>query len=308
MGKSFGGRLVAPNMAALAAEGSQVREAYSHVGFTTASLKSLFSGVLEPGPDSPSLFRDFKANGYKIGVFSGQAERFGDIESTVGMRRNSDIFVDAETLKEERAGAFTATASLLVDGQILLREFDRAFGRPSAWQKPAFLYFNFQSSHFPYHNEGVKAFLPGEPIPRGEIGLANKAWVARTYWNSVAYGDWLVGRVIARLKALGQYDDTLVVVTADHGESLFDDGFLGHGHMLNARQTHRLRRKLRQDLVRLGVLCGAIFRRKLIRTRSTYFIYTGELSRIRASTPLVPHSERMSMNRYYKLSLIKVSL
>lgn len=238
MGKSVGGRLLAPNMAALAAEGTQIREAYSHVGFTTASLKSLFSGALEPGPDSPSLFRDFKANGYRTGVFSGQAERFGDVESTVGMRRNSDIFVDAETLKEERAGAFTATASLLVDGQILLREFDRAFGRPAAWQTPTFLYFNFQSSHFPYHNEGVKAFLPGEPIPRGEIGLANKEWVARTYWNSVAYGDWLVGQVVARLKALGQYDDTLVVVTADHGESLFDDGFLGHGHMLNRQQTH----------------------------------------------------------------------
>jgi uncharacterized membrane protein len=32
-------------------------------------------------------------------------------------------------------------------------------------------------------------------------------------------------------------DNTLVVVTADHGESLFDDGFLGHGHMLNEQQT-----------------------------------------------------------------------
>jgi hypothetical protein len=28
-----------------------------------------------------------------------------------------------------------------------------------------------------------------------------------------------------------------VVVTADHGEELFEDGFLGHGHKLNARQT-----------------------------------------------------------------------
>jgi hypothetical protein len=32
-------------------------------------------------------------------------------------------------------------------------------------------------------------------------------------------------------------DNTIVVVTADHGESLFDDGFLGHGHMLNEQQT-----------------------------------------------------------------------
>ena len=29
----------------------------------------------------------------------------------------------------------------------------------------------------------------------------------------------------------------MIVVTADHGESLFDDGFLGHGHMLNEQQT-----------------------------------------------------------------------
>ena len=43
--------------------------------------------------------------------------------------------------------------------------------------------------------------------------------------------------MLARLRRLGVLDDTLVVVTADHGESLFDDGFLGHGHVLNDQQT-----------------------------------------------------------------------
>ena len=79
--------------------------------------------------------------------------------------------------------------------------------------------------------------LPGAPIPRGEIGAGNRDWTARTYWNAVAYNDRLIGALIARLRRLGVLDNTLVVVTADHGESLFDDGFLGHGHMLNEQQT-----------------------------------------------------------------------
>ncbi|RZM35805.1 MAG: hypothetical protein EOP67_09840 [Sphingomonas sp.] len=76
------------------------------------------------------------------------------------------------------------------------------------------------------------------PLPRGQIDLAHHAQVAQTYWNAVAYADHQLGVLIARLKALGVWNDTLLVVTADHGESLFDDGFLGHGHLINDQQTH----------------------------------------------------------------------
>lgn len=238
VGKRYGGRTIAPNIEKMAREGTLVRQAYSHVGFTSASLKSLFTGALEPVAGGPSLFRDMASNGYRVGVFSGLAERFGDIDATVGMRKHSDVYVDAETLRDERAFGFATTASLLVDGQILLREFDRNFSHAPAWQTPNFLYFNFQSAHFPYHNPGVRPFIPGDPIPRSQINLANRDWVARTYWNSVAYGDWLVGQVVERLRARGVYDDSVVIVTGDHGESLFEDGFLGHGHMINRRQTH----------------------------------------------------------------------
>ena len=61
--------------------------------------------------------------------------------------------------------------------------------------------------------------------------------MARTYWNAIAYNDRLIGALIGRLRRLGVLEDSLIVVTADHGESLFDDGFLGHGHMLNDQQT-----------------------------------------------------------------------
>lgn len=237
VGRIVDGRPLTPVMNALARKGSYAREAYSHVGFTTESLKSLFTGDLAPKPGSPSLFRDFKSNGYRIGVFSGQAERFGGIAETAGMKETADVFVDAETLKSERAFSFAATASLLLDGKKVLRAFEGAFGSAEGWRRPTFAYLNFQEAHFPYAHPGMPQILPGRPIPRGEIGPANRDWVERTYWNAIAYDDWLVGRLVERLKRLGVWDDTLLIVTADHGESLFDDAFLGHGHVINRQQT-----------------------------------------------------------------------
>lgn len=236
LGKRIGGRPVAPNLEAMARAGSAARAAYSHVGFTTQSLQSLFSGTLAPVDDRQSLVRDFLANGYEVGVISGQAEDFGDTANLTGMRRGS-LFIDGTMLEGERASVFAAQGSVNIDGKILLREFDRHLGRPEAWERPRFLYLNLQSAHFPYYGPGMDRILPGEPIPRGEISAANRDWVARTYWNAIAYNDRLIGALIQRLRRLGVLDDTLIVVTADHGESLFDDGFLGHGHALNDQQT-----------------------------------------------------------------------
>jgi len=236
IGRRVDGRVLTPTLNALAAGGSAAPAAYSHVGFTTQSLQSLFTGELAPVDDRQSLVRDFLANGYEVGVFSGQAEDFGGTANLVGMRRGS-IYVDGNTLVNERAFSFAAEGSVNVDGRLLLREFDRRLGRREAWARPHFLYFNLQSAHFPYYEPLMDRVLPGEPIPRGEIGAGNRDWTQHTYWNAVAYNDRLIEALLGRLRRLGVLDDTLVVVTADHGESLFDDGFLGHGHMLNEQQT-----------------------------------------------------------------------
>lgn len=237
LGREVDGVPVTPNLNALAQSGTSVKNAYSHVGFTGPSLKSLFSSTFYASEKTPSLFRELKKSGYKIAVFSGQPETFAGISEAVGMQESSDVFLDADVLKEERAFSFTAKGSLLVDGKILLREFDRTMGQVAEWDRPVFTYINFQSAHFPYFHPGAKRILTDKPIPRSSISKKNEAWVRKTYWNAVAYGDWLVGQVIARLKKIGVYDNSIVIVTADHGESLFDDGFLGHGHILNAQQT-----------------------------------------------------------------------
>ena len=237
LGRRHAGVPVAPNLDALAAAGTSAPGAYSHVGFTAGSMQTLFTGRLEPRSSRGSLFEAFRSNGYRTGVFSSQAEDFGDIAATVGMR-GADIYVDAATLRDERVYSLGSVSSLNIDGKALLREFDRRLGDAGAWRDPQFLYFNFQAAHFPYSFPEMDRILPGEPIPRSEIKAANREWLEATYWNAVAYNDRLLGRLVERLRRLGVWERTLLVVTGDHGESLFEDGFLGHGHMINRRQTH----------------------------------------------------------------------
>lgn len=236
LGKRIDGKPVAPNLEAIAAAGAGIVPSYSHVGFTTASLKAIFAGKLEAHAGDPSLFGELKQSGYGINVFSGQPEDFGDISKTVAMRENADHFVDAEKLKDKRASAFAAQGSLLVDEGVLLEEFDRTLGRPEAWTKPQLVYFNFQSPHFPYDHPGVAHRFAHPPLARSDISAEKRGEVERTYWNAVAHSDEALGALVARLKSLGVWDNTILLVTGDHGESLFEDGFLGHGHLINQRQ------------------------------------------------------------------------
>ena len=259
LGKRVNGRAVAPNLEALAAGGSAAT-AYSHVGFTTESLKSLFSGQLAPQVGDPSLFRDLKASGYRIGVFSGQPEDFGGISETVGMRASADVHVDAETLRDKRAFDFAAQGSLLVDESHLLDAFDATLGREDWQARPHFAYFNFQSPHFPYHHDGVPARVTEHPIERGAIGAEHAEEVQETYWNAVANADAWLGEVVRRLKAKGVWDDTLLIVTGDHGEDLFEEGFLGHGHVINQRQFGTLLVANRPGMLPPGPLALADYR------------------------------------------------
>lgn len=237
IGKRIDGQPVAPNLEAVAAQGSAIVPTFSHVGFTTESLKSLFGGALTVEPGAPSLFRDFDRSGYRIGVFSGQPEDFGNISEATGMRESADVFVDAEKLKDKRAFSFAAQGSLLVDEGIILDEFDKIFGTPKDWSQPQFVYLNFQSPHFPYHHPAIAERFAKPPVTRGEVNAGNADRVRQTYWNAVAHTDAALGRLVAKLKDVGAWDNTILLVTGDHGEALFERGFLGHGHVINSLQN-----------------------------------------------------------------------
>jgi len=58
------------------------------------------------------------------------------------------------------------------------------------------------------------------------------AWLKALYYGEVSYHDEQLGLFLEALRERGLLDDTLLVVTNDHGEELYDHGRLGHGHSL----------------------------------------------------------------------------
>jgi arylsulfatase A-like enzyme len=61
----------------------------------------------------------------------------------------------------------------------------------------------------------------------GAMPLHHQAQAKATYYGLIAEFDHHFGRLIAYLKRTGQYDRTLIVFTADHGEMLGDHWFAG---------------------------------------------------------------------------------
>jgi arylsulfatase A-like enzyme len=59
-----------------------------------------------------------------------------------------------------------------------------------------------------------------------------KAFLVSLYDGEIRYLDNCVGQLFARLKALGVYDNTLIIVTSDHGEAFGEHKQVDHGRTL----------------------------------------------------------------------------
>src|SRR4030095_6507076 len=95
--------------------------------------------------------------------------------------------------------------------------------------RPFFLFVHYFDPHDPY--------VPPEPwksrfaTTGAEKSLAEaltKRAQIDAYDGEIAFTDDELGRLLAHLAALGLDRDTLVVVTADHGEGLGQHGVIGH--------------------------------------------------------------------------------
>jgi hypothetical protein len=232
------GRPVTPVLRDLARTGATSPLFYSHTAFTSSSIKALFSGSLSGLPVfGTSLFTALKEHGYQVVVVSGQNESFGGMAETLQMREAAVHFFDATRAPAERVFPSTVPGSLTLSNDRVLRQFATVSDQLD-WTRPVFAYINLQAAHFPYYHPGMPILLEGvKPIDRSAIGAGTRPALERTYWNAIANADAGVGQILAGLRARGVLEQTVVVVCGDHGESLFDDGLLGHGHKLNDIQT-----------------------------------------------------------------------
>ena len=231
------GRYVAPVLREIARNGTSVEYAYSHTGYTTTSLMAIFNRELINHDHRLRLIDYLQKSGYGISIISGQDESFGDIAKNTGMTNSGVYYFDARTAIKDRVFPSKDPGSLRLSEERVVAQFQQRFNELDL-DKPQFIYINFQAAHFPYSHPNMQKILIDDFIPRSEIRAENRERVAETYWNAIANADWAVGQVVEALKRYDLYDQTTLVILGDHGESLFEDGFLGHGHAINDAQTH----------------------------------------------------------------------
>jgi arylsulfatase A-like enzyme len=89
--------------------------------------------------------------------------------------------------------------------------------------------------HGPFQEFGTAKDLGFKPGSMGCSIIPPPADVERLraiYDSAVSYHDLQVGRLVAKLKSWGIWDQTMLIITADHGEELFEDVRCGHGGSL----------------------------------------------------------------------------
>lgn len=101
--------------------------------------------------------------------------------------------------------------------------------RPVAPGYPYFLYLHYMDPHDPYMTHAA----PGEGYASVLLGTnpspSMKGKLADAYAREVEYLDHWLGELFAELKQRGEWDNTMIVLTADHGEEFCEHGGWSHG-------------------------------------------------------------------------------
>jgi phosphoglycerol transferase MdoB-like AlkP superfamily enzyme len=230
---------VTPILNGIASTGTRIDNYFSHTGYTTSSLAAIFT--MGPGTegDPPRLLKALKKNEYNISVISGQDESFGDISKNTGTKKYSDFYFDASYAPEKRMFSSASPGSLAIPNSEVVAEF-KLRTSVTDWSRPQFFYLNFQAAHFPYFHDGMAKLVTNNPILRKNISPKNRKQIRETYLNAVAVDDQSIGMIVRELKRLKIYENTLLLIVGDHGESLFDDGLLGHGMRISKTQLNTI--------------------------------------------------------------------
>lgn len=233
-------RETSPYLQELASESTVFRRAYSHVPFTLIAHASLFSSMF---PDTHGVTR--KTN------------------------MPSSVPLLAEELAEEGFDTYGYYASDWLDPRFgYSRGFDEWHFNYHGWETqeqaletldeiavngtPAFLFLHYFDVHcgplkqpgplYPSHPDYRDTFLPHDDVDasryspediyhdRVELTEREKENVVAQYDGGILYVDTLLRQLTDKMKDLEIYDEALIIVTSDHGESLgHEDTFDSHG-------------------------------------------------------------------------------
>lgn len=225
----LGSRLgLTPNLDSMARESVVFTRAYSQAPLTPASHSTIFTGTFPqyhqvltfPIPlakELPYLPDILKQHGYSTGAFVASLA-VDPHWGTPGFERGYDTYDAGFSWKK-----YTPKTRY----ESVERRGGEVVDRALAWlskqpQGPFFLWVHLFDAHSPYD--------PPEPY--------KTRYAKAPYDGEIAYVDSAIGKFVKALKASGRYDDTVVALTADHGESLGAHGEDEHGIFLYDETIH----------------------------------------------------------------------
>lgn len=260
-------RATTPVLDSLAREATVFDHAFATESWTAPSHASMMTGLwpsqagadyLHPMYDSlPTLAQALAARGYVSGGFMANTGYAG---YQLGISRGFTHYEDFAFTVEQALWSTTLTQTWsgqqIVEG-LLSREpwrlrqavthpnlrtatIPRADHRTAAdiaanffaWRerqgdRPYFAMLNFMDAHAPYNPPaGFRTRFNGG---REEMDR---------YDGGIAYEDSVIGTIVQRLRARGELDRTILIVTSDHGEQWNEHGLGSHGNSLYRPLLH----------------------------------------------------------------------
>jgi membrane-anchored protein YejM (alkaline phosphatase superfamily) len=182
-------------------------------------------------------------------IFTQPPARFDDYRKAERSPQACDV-LEQLGYKLRFAGAFFYTHMGLFQfafahfqpADVLLEEHadERNVAAVTRWQEepgPQFIIMEVHAPHYPYINP-APIFFPQAPdnFPDtwdAATHYAHRQDIATRYRNSLHYGDSCIGHVLQSVNL----SNTVVVVTADHGEEFYEHGRLAHSSAFNDEQT-----------------------------------------------------------------------
>ena len=232
-------KLTTPFTDTLAANGVVFTNAIAPCSWTIPSLASLMTGV-NPNvhgietrgelmdPRVPTLFEALEQRGYAI----------GDTSYVMTEPSINSVFKKKDVSPEVALSEGRSEESYLLSW---LEEHKN---------QPFFAWVHFHTAHLPYNAtppynrlflEDIDPEVLNDPqidivrknliVRKGEVEFdqARHAKAVRAlYAQTLRQEDAKIGKVLMKLDELGLRENTLIVVTADHGDELLEHGFVGH--------------------------------------------------------------------------------
>jgi len=262
-----------PVIDSLAAGGAMFERAYAQIAVTNPSHTTIHSGLgtwshgtLLNGVPSPSepdyLAERLGGLGYRTGAFvsayvleaeMGLSQGFATYDDDFSWHKGSDLLPFR---------ILAAAKRRLAPDHVLERRggdtVDAALGWLDQDDGPWFLWVHLFDPHGPYEPPPPYDTMfyegnPTDPANTSMDGVKNVAvylkdslqgitdvdYVLAQYLGEIAYADEQIGRLIGAVEERGERGETLVVVAADHGESLGEhDVWFNHGDDVYAPSTH----------------------------------------------------------------------